>query len=717
MTAFVFAEHYGANLPFYDEWHWVPYLTGDEPVTPGWLWSQHEEHRLVLPRLLYLALFELAQKTFRAVAFFNVVALGTLAFAMTWAAKRLRGRQSYADAFFPLVFLNLGAWDVFLWGFNIQTVSSTMLAGILLLIMVRSAPSPSFGKAILGGICLVLLPLCGANGLGLVPVLALWLGYVGALSWLSEKPHGRRNGLLILVLVGIALGEVPLYFIGFERGTSPPSQSFWRVLEAGAQFLSMSWGMAAERYWPVSGLVVAALLMISAAVLVWRGYRQPQERCRALGLFMFLSAFSCITLGIGWGRGGAAFSGVFMPRYVILAAPALCCVYFAWGIADSRAGRIVQIGLVLVMGLLSWENLTLARAEARNFRTGRAAFARDLAAGVPPFILVERHQPAIYPGDVPGYMKELATSMEKLHRAGVGEFRLLREDPVFREVRFPVEPTATSQMTWNAGIGHGIGERPSVLFTLKKPQMVYAIRLEYSYKRLPEAPADFRMYWKSKGRDFVETERVAQRELDPRDGDEVLTVWVNDIIDQFRVDPDRKPCVFQLSDIQVLVPPTGPLDFLPDEPATGGHGGQPDAGSEFEPIYPLGRRVDFTQTSCRRYFHLSGWYGPEPTYRWSGREASLRFRLAQVMPLRLRLLAHTFGPQRIAVRLNGQDVGTLHGRGEALERMELLLPVDRLAESNTLSFVLPDARSPKSLGENEDERVLGLGMVWVQLTP
>jgi hypothetical protein len=35
-------------------------LCGAEPVTLSWLWSPHNEHRIPLPRLLYLSSYTLA---------------------------------------------------------------------------------------------------------------------------------------------------------------------------------------------------------------------------------------------------------------------------------------------------------------------------------------------------------------------------------------------------------------------------------------------------------------------------------------------------------------------------------------------------------------------------------------------------------------------------------------------------------------------------------
>jgi hypothetical protein len=134
------------------------------------------------------------------------------------------------------------------------------------------------------------------------------------------------------------------------------------------------------------------------------------------------------------------------------------------------------------------------------------------------------------------------------------------------------------------------------------------------------------------------------------------------------------------------------------------------------PVYRPGTRVDFRLTAARPYLH-SGWYPAEPLYRFSRREAAVQFRLEQVQPLRLQMEANTFGDQRIGIRLNGREAATFRGSGGPLEVFEADLPRDAIAANNTLEFLLPDAKSPRSVGEGEDARVLGVGIQWMELTP
>src|SRR5215470_13424327 len=51
-ASLAFIWKYGSNVPSWDGWDMVPTLTGEQPITVSWLWSQHNEHRVPLPRLM-----------------------------------------------------------------------------------------------------------------------------------------------------------------------------------------------------------------------------------------------------------------------------------------------------------------------------------------------------------------------------------------------------------------------------------------------------------------------------------------------------------------------------------------------------------------------------------------------------------------------------------------------------------------------------------------
>ncbi|MCI0354869.1 MAG: hypothetical protein L0099_07515, partial [Acidobacteria bacterium] len=147
-AALVFVAWYGSNVPSWDDWDMIPTATGVQPVTLEWLWSQHNEHRIPVPRLVMLGLYGLFGLDFQVGMYFNVISTALLALALAVAARRLRGRWSVTDAFFPLLLLNWGQGVNFIWGWQVEFYLSTVLAGIVLLVILPTSPQLSVHRAL-----------------------------------------------------------------------------------------------------------------------------------------------------------------------------------------------------------------------------------------------------------------------------------------------------------------------------------------------------------------------------------------------------------------------------------------------------------------------------------------------------------------------------------------------------------------------------------------
>jgi hypothetical protein len=381
---------YGRDVPFYDELDLVPILAGDQPVTAGWLWAVHNGHRLPLPRLLLLGLLRLTGNDFRAGMYFNVLALGALAFALIWTARCVRGRAAYADAFFPLVLLHWGHAQNLLWSWQVVLVLPVVLAGALLILLARRGVRFSLAEAGLAGACLLALPLCGVSGLAYVPALALWLGGVGVRQWLAEERRAHWPGVVMAMLAAAALLLVALYFGDYQyAGYYRDTWKSWVSLETAVQFLAAGFGPAGELFWPISGLVVLVLLLLAGGGL-FSAFRRgrPVERPRAVGLIFFLAAVVCLAACVGTGRPGSGFA----PRYYVLAVPALCGAYLIWGACCSPAvGQLAQMSLFTLAALTFAYNFQQGRTYADNRREKAEALERDLAAGKPVYEILARH--------------------------------------------------------------------------------------------------------------------------------------------------------------------------------------------------------------------------------------------------------------------------------------------------------------------------------------
>jgi hypothetical protein len=60
LAALAYVKTYGADSPLWDEYDgYVVALTGEQPVTINWLWTQYGPHRFPLPKLIVLGSYRL----------------------------------------------------------------------------------------------------------------------------------------------------------------------------------------------------------------------------------------------------------------------------------------------------------------------------------------------------------------------------------------------------------------------------------------------------------------------------------------------------------------------------------------------------------------------------------------------------------------------------------------------------------------------------------
>jgi hypothetical protein len=427
-AALAFVWAYGRNVPLWpDEWEYVTLLTGQRPITVEWLWAQHMEHRVVLPKIIWISLLQLTGNDFRAGMYGNVLLLGTLALVLILAARRFRGRTSYADAFFPLMLLHWGHWDNLLWAWEIQFVSSTFLAGVLLGVIVQSGAALRWQGTCLAGACLVLLPVCGANGLALVPALALWLVYAGLLRWgRPTGTGGRWVALLAWAFAATAILIVALSFVGYSKpNAAPDHQGVWAAVKMAMRFFAISIGHGTGMgSWPYSGLGMVCFLVASTALLAVAWLKRPEERLRAAGLLCFLGCLACLALAIGWARHW------IYPRYVTLAAPALCAVYFTAAVYGGRRLGLVVQGALFTLAVVALPfNVKDGREKGSARCATMDAFERAVRAGAPLHEVAARYYQDVYFHGGNSLRRVFALRLAVLQDAGMEPYRLLKRDP------------------------------------------------------------------------------------------------------------------------------------------------------------------------------------------------------------------------------------------------------------------------------------------------
>ena len=137
-------------------------------------------------------------------------------------------------------------------------------------------------------------------------------------------------------------------------------------------------------------------------------------------------------------------------------------------------------------------------------------------------------------------------------------------------------------------------------------------------------------------------------------------------------------------------------------------------------LYAAGTRIDLSKAEADPFLFY-GWSNREVTARWTERgRATLAFRLDRVEARTLRISLGPFlapgklNAQRAVIKLNDQALATLVLDEASFKEYTIALPAGVLKKENVLSFELPDAESPRSLGAGDDLRLLGINVQWIE---
>ena len=418
---------YARDMPLAEDWNLVAPLTGHEPSLGSWLWSQNNEHRVPLPRLVMLMLLKATGGDFRSGMILNIALIALLAAAMIEVARRMRGgRTRYTDAVFPILLLEVGNWQNLFWSWQLSFVLSVLTVSLALLAITLRPGLDTPGAAAATGVALILAPLTGGTGILFLPPLMLWAGWRGwRLARRDATPAERRAGLILIGAIGLTVAVISIYLIGYRRPDwVPPNPGLWKSLVTAVQFQTFGLGPAVRASWNFWIVVALLFLLAATARVILALRRSPDEnsagmRLRAWGLLAGLASVAGFAAGMGWGR--AAVINVYNgwpDRYVLLGALAFCLAYFAWELPGREwEGRVARGLLFGAVTLLLPLNIAFGREYGRWYRTGMDQVIRDIHLGIPRDELARRHLAfLIHWWDPP----RLATHMQLLHDQGIG---------------------------------------------------------------------------------------------------------------------------------------------------------------------------------------------------------------------------------------------------------------------------------------------------------
>jgi hypothetical protein len=423
----LFIRHYNRNIPYLDDFGLVSVMARQEPASIQWAWSQHNEHRPVISRLILAGLSRFVQNDFRTGRYFNVGLLSTAAASMLLLARRLRGSNSVADTVFPLLILNIGQTESLMITFAMNLILSTWISFALITTTVLANRRSAWSTALRFGLLLVFLPLCGGSGLVMLPALMLWLaGYVACAWWSGRVPGGACRAIGVGMLI-TCLAIVMLYFKNYDKPSHhPPAPSLAAAASTTLEFLSTAVCPNRPQYWMPGGIFVVVLVATTLLRLTIVCVQAPDERPRALGLIAIVVALLGMATAIGLSRSGFGPGTALASRYITLTAPLFGVVYIAWLIYGPRQVRsAVHSVLLATVCLAAPTNIAFGVHYGREVCASERRVERSLRAKIPAADLLRRACPAIYPDAKMAY-----EYFKMLKAGGFGQFRSFNDDGV-----------------------------------------------------------------------------------------------------------------------------------------------------------------------------------------------------------------------------------------------------------------------------------------------
>ena len=348
---------YHLDVPVQDQWEFTLFLgkAFDGTLSAHDFWTQHNEHRLLFPRVILLGLAALSRWNITWELAANVVlALGTFAVivrAIKTTARRLGVRNiCVLTPVVSLIVFSPSQWQNWFWGWQLQEFLNVLsaIAGLVLLTDARRLRRHFWAAVALG----IIATYSFANGV------AYWaVGALGLLLMPDESSARFRFRLgLWLLAATVAVG---LFFCGYHHIEYHPAP--WGIFEFAF------------------GYVRYTLTFLGSPVVSYSSVGATLAGAAGLGLFVGLSAW----LIRARGRSNRVPLEALAPwlcvgAYAVAGALVTAVGRLAFGVEQAMSSRYVTLADPLWLAMLALAFL----ASAIRFRAQGARVKRRFLVGL-----------------------------------------------------------------------------------------------------------------------------------------------------------------------------------------------------------------------------------------------------------------------------------------------------------------------------------------------
>ena len=341
---------YAVDVPHMDSWEHLRQPDGLAGLHGSWLIAAHNEHRIVITRLLTYLFYALSDWNVAQVIVFNFALYGTLVGALGWVIHRKAPELPQWALPLGLSFLlSTTAWENHLWDFQNQ-IHSFLLFGILANGLCFYPGRKKWQLGIGVGAALLAL-LSFSAGFFLVAALTLVLGLRGV----KDRWQKGQWPLADIVACGI-LAAALMIFLWQYQPVNHPTLSDQKLMPWSFDFWyftmnMISGGFGYQMRTAVPALV-ATLILLVPAVACWRqpaAWRNGHWLVASLLLGLLLT-FVVITYSRGAYGLWASKSSRYMEFSALLVPLAIALVSLTPWSQVWRTRAIVAVLLFAAMG-------------------------------------------------------------------------------------------------------------------------------------------------------------------------------------------------------------------------------------------------------------------------------------------------------------------------------------------------------------------------------
>jgi hypothetical protein len=311
---FNYVYRFGVNVPHFDQWDFVPTLVNfyDGKLSFSELIAQHNEHRLLFPRIIMLGLAWLTGYNTVAEMYFNAALLVAMGAALFYAHVRAFGASNRSLlAFLPLpwIIFTFRQTSNLAWGWQIQITLCALCAVISLLLLdgARQLGARFAGAAAAAFVATF------SFGSGI----ALWPAGLLALLWQGRR-EGRTSWRVVIGWIVVAALSLALYAWNYHSNPDHPDpKTFLKIPVDSLLFMFGALGAVTSDAFHTAA-AFGALFLGALGLLLFELRRrrlEPGPTTLSVGLILFAGAAAFLVL---IGRVGLGQEYCLQSRYTTL---------------------------------------------------------------------------------------------------------------------------------------------------------------------------------------------------------------------------------------------------------------------------------------------------------------------------------------------------------------------------------------------------------------